>query len=519
MKMRKGIAITFYSTLVFFVALLVVVQLSTNLNPVGTTFQNAQNLLGVNIDYNIPSNILPFGSIGNFTGLSAVPYQSTIINCNVFGSLAGTTDTGQNIPLSVNTQTGNAFTTLGNLVGNVGNVFTTFQVREQINCGSSGTTSTYYPNLVSGNVQLWWTATKKDGSIVTVFKDTQPISASLPVNLAGTTATLYTWTVSKSQIENAIGINTLGDNFQTKQLLTLQPTLSFKQGNAALLWNMTPNPNSISYTFQELVTPPLGTPGQNTNAPMTLTVISPSNGQINLQTVKVVRLQATIGGWTSSLGNPELKLLYTDPNSLSSTPLIDVYLNADVSTSSTSTPTFTFNYAFASNAQTGKYTFELHQTGNVAVPKADVYVGSTQVSCPTGQFFNGATNQCQVTTTQTCPDGSVRASSDTCPATTQKCTDGSVIPITSTCPTPSPSPPVTCNPTNPATLGYALNSAGQCVAPTLPNIDFTSIIAWLSNTTNLIETIGIIIVIGVIFHVINKKRGGQGLPTPQVIVE
>lgn len=425
-----------YWGIIFTVAIITILQFFTAYQPVTFVAQNVQNLGGVSVNYNIPSTITPF----YYSSLDVV--NAPTITCTLSTAFYGTTTTNQIVPLSVQTTQASPFRQSFDLTGGVGQSFSTFSVQEQMTCPVKVTS--FPPNLASGTTTLIWTATKQDGTTVSILNDQENIqptvngqAVSLPSGstpLSG--VTLYTWTVSKSQIENAIGVGAFGANFDSLQNISVSNTITFYQGNAVTIpWTFTnAGPTMISYTLHETSANPLAV----NNAPMTLQVISPANKQVNLQTSQVVTVQGTISGWVPSQGQPDLRVLYVNPSGSGNGVIGDFYLQPDVpnmypSATPTSPQTFTFKYAFPTTSGTGQYIFGLHFAGNSNVPQDSVYIVNTPVSCHTGQYFDGSTNACKTIATTNCGNGIIVTSGQQCPAPPQ------------TVPTPpAPQPQPTC---------------------------------------------------------------------------
>jgi len=404
---KKRKAQLYYGTLAVLIGLSAF-QLFTNPHPIGFTWDKPQQIMGVLINYAQDAR----GYLFQGSPLDVV-FAPTIY-CDFSLSLAGTTTTNQVIPLYVSSVDKVQPYKIFDIIGNVGNHFQSLTVREQMNCPI--TASTFPPTLDGGTVSVLWTATKKDGSTIILM---QSPGSKIDVsqfngNVGGKTITLGSWTMTKDDIENKLNVNQGGDSFNSKHNIAVSNQLTFEQGNVkAVKWNCCSSPPMIAYTFQEQVNGLfVSTDG------LTLNILSPSDGKINLETSRVVKTESSLPNWTSQQGYPELKLFYTDPSSSTpGSPLLDVQLSPNAASSISSSTLFDFSYAFPKTAKQGQYTFELHQNGRIAVDKKDVFVTDVPINCgdPKVWFFNGATNQCQKVATQTCSDGSVRSASDTCP--------------------------------------------------------------------------------------------------------
>lgn len=419
----RPVAIMMYSVIAVF-AILLVVQFGTSLNPVGFARQSVQSLFGVSIGYNLQSNVFPFF----YSKLDIV--NSVTAKCTLSSTLTGTTDQGQSILLSsgsfpdaIPTATLKSNNLLGTSRG-VGNSFASFTVTSLASCTSNSLT--YYPNLVGGTTSLYWTATNKAGNQVNIIVDKQNINvAPLPQNINGKTVTLYTWTVSKSQIENAIGANPLGDNFVSTNYVSITDNLNFYQGDVkAQLWQITnTSPASMGFQINEVINP-IGAGLTQTSQGVNLVLLSPTDGKLNIQGLLNVRLDGQLPNWNTAQGNPELKLFFTDPVSTSPTnALLDKFPPAG-STDSQGITHFPVTYLFSPTVQPGQYTFKFYQNGRVATGTQIVQVTSSSITCASGQYYDNANQACkniipdpQCTSTQTLIAGQcvdVKNSSDTC---------------------------------------------------------------------------------------------------------
>lgn len=484
-----------YWGIIIGVVILTGLQLFTAFQPYTFVASNVQNLMGVNVNYNIPTTLHPF----YYSSLDVV--NAPTISCTLSTAFYGLTDTNQIVPLSVESIDASPIRTAFDLTGGVGQSFTTFSVREMMTCPT--TVSGYPPTLVSGTSTLVWTATKQDGTTVTILNSQQNIqptangqAIALPSSMQSyPTVTLYTWTVSKSQIENALGVNGLGGaNFNSLQNISVSNTITFYQGNVqSVPWTFyNAGPTMISYTLHETTPPALAFNNLN----MTLNVISPSNKQVNLQTNPKVTVQGYIANWQPSQGYPELKILYNNPSGAGTSLAGDFFLQPDNPSQESGGQTFTFTYAFASQTSgTGQYIFGFHFAGNADVPQDTVYVTNTQVSCPTGQYLDGATNQCKVISTTNCGNGIVVISGTQCPA--------------------PPNPPAP-NPSN--------NSCPSNIFACMQNANWTSLFQTGQQAIGLaFVLVGILIfilVISGIWHTYHKKEGNEEMmiPTPVEMV-
>lgn len=508
MAYKRHFVLAFWVSIVA-LSVLVAVQFGTALNPVGFTFENVSNVLGININYNIPTTLYPFAS----SPLEVV--NSVTITCTFSTSLLGTSDTGQTTALSVATVDASPTHTLSLASPQSGTKFTSFTVREGIYCPDV-TNGAFPPNLVSGNVNLSWTATKKDGTTVTILSDSQPIH---PVYTSGTNSgtvlalpsgsnplvhlSLYSWTVPASQVESALGVNILGDDFTSLQNIAVTNSDTFYQGNVpSTPWTFTNiGPSLLSFTLHEVT----GNPIAPNLYQMALNVIDPPGGKFNIQNIQVVTLQGTISNvGTQTINSPEVKLYYTDPSSVTkNTAIADFFIKPDANTggSTSGTYTYTFKYPFPSNTQVGQYTFQMSLSGNPTVASANVYVSSIAPPvCQTGYYVDPATFTCKSSTV------------------TKTCADGSVIPATSTCPTSgNPSPNPNPNP-NPSPGTTCLTNVLTCFSGT----NLSQIGSGTIQSAITIGMIGLVLLIiigagGAVYHMIDRKNGGSGV-APGVIV-
>lgn len=273
------------------ITIISVLQVGTTLNPVGIVFDNIHDATGISINYNVPSYF------DLFPPLDVV--NAPTIQCTLATGFIGVKSDGSLVALSVPTTTIIPTHTF-DLASQSGTIFNSFIVREGITCPVVATS--FPPNLVSGKTTLSWTATKKDGSQATILSDAENINlqkadgTSIPLP-SGTTPLsnvfLYQWTVSKSQIENAIGVNPLGDNFNSLQNIAVSNSLTFYQGNVpSTPWTVTNvGPSQISYNLHEIT----GNPVALNNLEMVISVVSPSNGIINpLQNTNVAQVQVSL---------------------------------------------------------------------------------------------------------------------------------------------------------------------------------------------------------------------------------
>ena len=164
--------------LAFWVAIVVlsvitVLQFATAFNPVGFAFNNVSNLLGITINYNIPTTLYPFAYS---TSLDVI--NAPTITCTFSTALLGTSDTGQTTSLSVATVDDSPTHTFSLASPQSGTKFTSFTVREMLYCPDV-TNGKFPPNLVSGSLKLTWTATKKDGTSVSVLSDSEQIQRTI----------------------------------------------------------------------------------------------------------------------------------------------------------------------------------------------------------------------------------------------------------------------------------------------------------------------------------------------------
>ena len=479
MNLRNKLVIGFYVVLVI-IGSLVFLQFFTSLNPVGIITDNTKTYFGFVMDYNIPQTIFPFAYPPTLTVVAA-----PAISCTISGSLVGITDSGAQIILSTGSQQNVSPTRTYDLTGgNYGKNIVQLQVKSNLYCPATASYS--YPNLASGSTNIYWIAYKKDGTMVTILSDKKNIQVpNLPANIGGQTVTLYTWTVTKSQIESAIGANPLGDDFYSSNIIGITDNLVFYQGSAtAIPWTVTNAAISeMSTRLHEQINPAVTTPSL---APMSLQMISPTDGNINLQAYRVIKMQASITNWSASAGNPQLELFYTDPTSTSTnSPILNAYLTADPLTSGSSctstllqqctgtVTTFTYNYVFSSTASIGRYTFELHQNGNPSVPKVNVYVSSSAPPTP-----------------------------NPTPPTPTPTPNPQPLPPPTTQPPTTPSNELTCTP--PLT-----NQNGVC----LPPVDINGWITIIYQ--NIFWIFAGLIAFGITYHVLNTKRGGKGLVIEQ----
>ena len=439
--MERHVTARIYWGIFFGLAIITGLQFFTAFQPVTFVANNIQGVLGIDVNYNIPTIVNPFF----YSSLDVV--NAPTITCTLSTAFYGLTNTGQTVPLSVDSAQESPYRTSFDLIGGVGQSFTTFSVREMMTCPVVITN--YPPNLVSGTTTLIWTATKQDGSTVTILNQQQNIQPTIngqALNLpSGTTpltgVTLYTWTVSKSQIENAIGVGAFGANFNSLQNISVSNTLTFYQGNVVSVpWSFqNAGPNMISYTLHETSASPLAFNVQQMN----LQILSPANKQVNLQANTVVTVQGSITGWQPSQGQPELRILYVNPSGSGNNVVGDFSLLPDSPSQNSTAQTFTFKYAIPSTFGTGQYIFGLHFAGNTNVPQDTVYVTNTQLSCPSGQYFDGVTNACKNIATTNCGNGVIITSGQQCP-------------VQNTPNPPNPPNPNTC-PANPITCLSTFN--------------------------------------------------------------
>ncbi|MDE2233841.1 MAG: hypothetical protein KGJ90_07110, partial [Patescibacteria group bacterium] len=271
-------------------------------------------------------------------------------------------------------------------------------------------------------------------------------------------------------------------------------TDTFYQGNVVSVpWTyVNSGPTMISYSLHEVTAPALAF----NNANMTLSIISPSNKQINLQTNTAVTVQGYVANWQPSQGYPELRILYINPSGAGTNVVGDFFLQPDNPSKQSGGQTFTFQYALPPNTSgTGQYTFGLHLAGNPNVPQDSIYVTNTPVSCPSGQYFDGATNQCKNITTTNCGNGIVVTSGQQCP-----------IPTPTPTPTPTPPPNNTC-PANPLAC--------------LTSANWTSLFQSGQQAIGLAFLLGgallFLILISAVWHSYHKKEGNEELTIPSIM--
>lgn len=490
-----------YWGIIFSIAIIVILQFFTALQPVTFVADNVQNLLGVNVNYNIPETINPFF----YSSLDVV--KAPTITCTLSTAFFGLTDTNQIIPLSVQTTQAAPYRTSFDLIGGIGNDFTNFSVREMLTCPITNTS--YPPNLASGTTTLIWTATKQDGTTVTILNDQQNINPTMNGNTlnlpSGTTpltgVTLYTWTIPVSQIEGALGVGLLGADFNSLQNISVSNTLTFYQGNVmSVPWTFqNAGPTMISYTLHELTNPTsINTKPINFNQ-ITLSVLSPSNKQLNLQTNRVTTIQGSVVGWQPSMGYPDLKISYVNTAGNGNDIIADYFLKPDVPSVLSSAQTFTFKYALPQNTQTGQYIFSLALAGNPSVPTDTIYVSNTQVSCTSGQYFDGVTNMCKNISTTNCGNGIIVTSGQQCPV-----------------PNPQPSPPNT--PPSPMTCPTN-------ILVCLSNFNINSFLASGQQAISLafvfLGFLIFVLIVSAIWHGYHKKEGNEEMmiPSPVEMVE
>lgn len=353
----------------------------------------AQNIVGnIQSEFNVPAVLYPFQS----SPLDLV-YAPTI-SCLVTASLIGTTSAGGQVPLSVQVDPSVSPFHLFDIIGNGNTIFQSLTVRTQMNCDNSS--PTFPPTLVSGTVSVYWAGQNKAGQNIVLLQapnsaqdvtpQTVDSTGKLVVgNVAGKTVTLGTWTLTKSQIENALGVSQ-GDSFSSTQIIDVSYNVIMHQGIAVTPWTLATATPMISYKFLENVNPiACLITCTGLGVPFNVVIDQPSNSQVNVAGVQTVKGHIDVQQWTASQGYPELKLFYTDPSSPNpQNALFDQILsNTNPTTSSSGTTTFPFTYTFPQTpAGLGKYTFTVYMNGRIGAQSADVYVSNNALTCGTGTF-------------------------------------------------------------------------------------------------------------------------------------
>ena len=494
---------------IFFVLLSVTIisaiQVGTDLNPVGVVFDNIHDATGININFNIPSYfVLP----------SLDVISSQVISCTLATGFIGVAPDGTQFALSVPTTTIIPTHTFDLSSSVTGRTFNSFIVREGITCPVIFAGAT--PQLASGTTTISWTGAKKDGTTATILSDTENVQLQTKdgtiIPLPSGTATplsnvyLYQWKVSKSQIENAIGVNPLGDTFNSLQNIAVTNSLTFYQGNQKNIpWTVTnAGPSQVSYTLHEVT----GNPVAINNLDMQIKVISPTDATINpLQNTNVVQLQVQVTNWSTGCGGnqcnaPQISLYFTDPTSTNQNiPIYSSYLTPDAASGpNNGVTTFSLSYPFGQNTKAGQYTFVASMTGNPTVGKANVYVKPVSPpTCPTGQYFDSTMQVCKSTATKQCSDGSVISANFQCPA-----------------PLPNGQPP-----SAPQCTASQILVNGQCQTISLPSIPWQQLVGAAlgsgQQSVQLLMFFGVAFVLFLIgsaaFHSHQKRNDGEGIPS------
>lgn len=490
------------------VTIVSLIQVSTALNPVGIVFDSIHDPNSINTNFNVPSyfDLFPPLDIVN----------APTIQCTLATGFIGVKSDGSQIALSVPTTTiipTHTFDLAS--TGGTTQTFNSFIVREGITCPVVATS--FPPNLASGKITIAWTGAKKDGTQVNILTDTENIQLqskdgntiyTLP---SGTTPLssvyLYQWAVSKSQIENAIGVNPLGDNFNSLQNIAVTNSLVFYQGNVVSVpWSVTNvGPSQVSYNLHEIT----GNPVALNNLQMVISVLSPTDSIINpLQNTNTAKIQLVVTNWSTGCGGnqcnqPQMNIYFTDPTSTNqNTPIFSQYLTPDAATGlNNGVTTFTFTYTFGQTVKAGQYTFAASMTGNPTVAKTNVIVKPVSPpSCPIGQYFDSTLQVCKSIATKQCSDGSVISASMTCPTPTQQ---------------------QNTNLGNSQCQANQIYYNGQCQTISLPSIPYAQILTALFSSGQ--QSVVIVFVVGLLFFVFlivsalyhgNKKRNGEeGIPS------
>lgn len=475
MKGNKKFALVFYGILSVLVVL-TIVTLNGSLNPI----KASSDIFGYSFNFIKDRTETMFN-------LSQYDLVSSTIKCTFGLRFLGVTESGQTVRIDGTSASVSPYF-INDVVDQLNNKIASMSLTEVVQCDKS---PYFEVNLVKGTVSSYWTATKKDGTQVVLFSSpSSKIDVSnLAGDIGGKSVTLATWTISKSDLENKLGVSQFGDNFYSVHNIAVTNNLVFHQGGSKFDWSCCSSPPMISYKFHETVAGATVSANQD----VTLNLLSPSDGKINLQTYRVVSLEGVLKGWDANQGYPTLYLYYTDPSN--TTPHQALFTKQlSPSGSSNGQSTFDYRYAFATNAQTGQYTFELHQNGRVSVGTEDVFVDSIKITCPTGQFYDSVvTKACKPIVTPPSPppqqppvDNGTDNQSDVCTASQEQM---------------GWSPQIifgqkTCIPTSP--------DPSQWISLIMQNI-------W-------IVLFGVI-AFAVVYHFISRKSGGKGLPSPTVVVE
>lgn len=487
------------------IVIISVLQVATTLNPVGVVFDNIHDATGININYNIPSYF------DLFPPLDVV--NAPTISCLLTTGFIGVAADGTQFALSAPSTTIIPTHTFDLSSSSTGRTFDSFIVREGLTCPVVATN--FPPNLVSGTTSITWTGTKKDGTQATILADTESIvlqkkdgtviplpSGTVPLS----SVYIYQWKISKSQIESAIGVNPLGDNFNSLQNIGVTSSLKFYQGNVpSIPWTVTNvGPSQVSYTLRETT----GNPVAINNLDMQIKVISPPDATINpLQNTNIAKIQVAITNWTTGCGGnqcnaPQISLYFTDPTSTNKNiPIYSSYLTPDAASGpNNGVTTFSLSYPFGQNTKAGQYTFVASMTGNPTVGKANVYVKPVSPpTCPTGQYFDSTMQVCKSTATKQCSDGSVISANFQCPA-----------------PLPNGQPP-----SAPQCTASQILVNGQCQTISLPYIPWQQLVGAAlgsgQQSVQLLMFFGVAFVLFLIgsaaFHSHQKRNDGEGIPS------
>lgn len=502
MKIRKTVAITYYSIFAFFIVALLLVQFLTPIDPAQLVFNSAGSLQrGISNYMNIPATFNPTTGL-DVVGTTPAPAIFCTLTNNVH--LIGTDGSDY----ALNSATSYFQPYFDSVVNPYNNApIDHIDVKVYLYCKPSTLSQyNYYPYLTSGTLNVQFNARDVNGVSHQAWGYNQNVTPGEP---NGSSMLVAEFNEPVSAI-NAV-VNTAGTNYVSQQSVITTGNLIFKQKLSDTI--------SATYTLSGLDTYygfQINSPsGSQQPTQQYVNMITPSQSQsftIDKSKSSTITIQVGVNAYSTNENSPIVSIYPTIGGVVqSNNPIKDYDLPASPNAGMNGGYSV-WNYAIdISNLPAGTYQVGLH---GQTLPASSIFTS--------GQSRPWENVMFQIINTATSNNGLPCTASQLAANPPYQNLNGvCVAPTTTPNPTPPLEPPPAPAPGQmPCNLPNTIVN-GVCTPITIPNLpgfDPTSIITWLSNTTNLIEVIAIIIFVGVVYHFLDKKRGGQGLQ-PQVFVE
>ena len=484
---KKKHFIISYFIITGIIATLLILQLATPVDPINQTFNAVKSLkLGISNYLNIPATFDPIAGL-DVTGLTPAPAISCTLTNNVH--LIGTDGSDY----ALNTATNYFQPYFDSIVNPYNNApVDHIDVKVYLYCAKSTLSQyNYYPYLTGGTLTVNFLARDVNGHNQQAWGYNQNVNTGEP---NGSSMLIAEFNEPVSAI-NAIA-NTAGVNYVSQQTITTTGTLNFKQNLQAAQLTATYTLSGLSTYYGFQVNSPTGS-SQSTQ--QYVTMVTPSQAaSFTIDKQKSSNIVVAVGVNSYSTNEPA--------------PIVSIYPNiAGVVQSNNPIKDFTLP-ATPNQPMNGGYS-----VWNYAIDISGLKAGTYQIglhgqAIPNGGLFSsGQTRPWENITFIILDSGSsnngISCTTSQLAANYMNINGACVPPVTPT-PTPTPTPQPcaatnTCTPNPPAT-------------PQLP--DFTSLfgqlqpyITWLSNTQNLEVVLGALVIAGIGYHIVSKKRGGNGL--------